>query len=88
MCRARCRPTNGVSAFATAFADVGSRRDFGAMIGLSYTFGGGIAASTQSNLQDRAFAQSTEIVTSAGQENARARTRATIGPVACVKTTK
>jgi hypothetical protein len=84
MCRARCRPTNGVS----AFADVGSRRDFGAMIGLSYTFGGGIAASTQSNLQDRAFAQSTEIVTSAGQENARARTRATIGPVACVTTTK
>ena len=60
--------SNGVSAFATAFTDVGSRRDFGAMIGLSYTFGGGITASTQSNLQGRAFAQSTEIAKSAGQE--------------------
>ncbi len=59
---------NGVSAFATAFADVGSRRDYGAMIGLSYTFGGGITASTQTSLQRRAIAQSTEIVKSAGQE--------------------
>lgn len=60
--------SNGVSAFATAFADVGSRRDYGAMIGLSYTFGGGITASTQSNLQGGALSQSTEIVKSAGQE--------------------
>ena len=60
--------SNGVSAYATAFADTGTRRDFGAMIGLSYTFKDGLTASTQSSQQGRAFAQTTQIVKSAGQE--------------------
>ena len=46
----------GLSAFATVFADFldsAGKRDYGVMAGLSYTFGDGISASTQSTLQGR-----------------------------------
>jgi len=60
--------TGGFSAFATAFADIAAKRDYGVIVGLSYTFGGGVTASTQSTLQGRAFTQTTGVVKSAGQE--------------------
>jgi outer membrane usher protein len=59
---------NGVSAFASVFASVGTQRDYGALAGLSYTFADGVSASTQSNLQSGRFSQATEATKSAGQE--------------------
>ena len=58
----------GLSVFATAFADLAAQRSFGIMAGLSYNFGSGVSASTQSTLQARGFSQATEIGRTAGQD--------------------
>ncbi len=59
---------NGLSTFVTAFTDFANRNDYGAMAGLSFTFGKDISVSTQSGLQSGGFAQTTQIAKSAGQD--------------------
>jgi outer membrane usher protein len=58
----------GLSTFATAFADVANKKDYGVVAGLSYSFGKDVSASTQSSLQSGGLAQTTQVQKSAGQD--------------------